>query len=180
MKTGLDTPGPLLAGKLPCQPDNEHRGLARPGRSRPVFQALALLSLTGLGMTGCASTPGEGGRGAPAQDRAFHPECEGPARTAVDLEPWVTNREEVSRILVRTGPETTRGAGEAGRVALVCVSLSESGASSGIRLAESSGHALADEVALQAVRAMAFLPAERAGVPVAVRWTMPVTFRARR
>lgn len=97
----------------------------------------------------------------------------------MDLEPEVTNREEVSRILMQNAGQTTLGAGT-GRVVLVCVQVSESGASSEIRLAESSGHAPADEAALQAVRAMTFRPAERQGAPVAVRWTMPVTFRTQR
>jgi TonB family protein len=155
---------------------------SRPLSCRPTRRGGGgvLLAVLLLAVAGCATVPDEGSRRAPAPDRAFHPECEGPTRTAVDLEPEVTNRDEVSRLLIQASPESSRGAGADGRVVLVCVQVSESGASSEIRLAESSGHPPADQAALQAVRAMAFRPAEREGAPVAVRWTMPVTFRTQR
>ena len=71
---------------------------------------------------------------------------------------------------------SARRMGEQGRV-MVTVSLSASGSPQSVTVLTSSGHAVLDEAAVNAIRNWRFRPAERNGQPVASTVEVPVSFR---
>ena len=73
-------------------------------------------------------------------------------------------------------PLSARRMGEQGRV-MISVSLSASGTPESVSVTTSSGHAVLDEAAVNAIRGWRFRPAERNGQPVASMLNVPVTFR---
>lgn len=73
-------------------------------------------------------------------------------------------------------PELARRRGQEGRT-LLQVEVSASGRPLNVEIAESSGHALLDEAALEAVARWRFQPAQRSGAAVAGTVEVPILFR---
>lgn len=73
-------------------------------------------------------------------------------------------------------PWPARRAGWEGRV-VVEVAVRPDGAVTDVDLAQSSGHDVLDEAALETIRRWRFEPAKRGGVPVAGSVEVPITFR---
>lgn len=73
-------------------------------------------------------------------------------------------------------PLAARRQGAEGRVVLRALVL-EDGRCAEVRIVRSSGYALLDESALATVRRWRFLPATRAGTPVAASVDVPISFR---
>jgi periplasmic protein TonB len=73
-------------------------------------------------------------------------------------------------------PESARRRGQQGRVVLQ-VSVSPDGLPVTVSVAQSSGYSSLDAAALTAVQRWRFVPATRAGAPVAATAEVPVTFR---
>jgi protein TonB len=72
-------------------------------------------------------------------------------------------------------PRASRRQHQEGRV-LLSVHVLHTGAVGDIQLKRSSGFPLLDEAALTAVRAWRFVPAKRAGEPVAYWYVLPIDF----
>lgn len=73
-------------------------------------------------------------------------------------------------------PRAARLRGLEGRV-LLGVEVSPLGECRHVEVIESSGHALLDRAALEAVRRWRFIPARRGGEPIAARLEVPIIFR---
>jgi protein TonB len=73
-------------------------------------------------------------------------------------------------------PETARRRGQQGRV-LLQVNVSAEGLPVTVSVAQSSGYPSLDAAALTAVQRWRFVPATRAGAPVAASAEVPVRFR---
>jgi protein TonB len=73
-------------------------------------------------------------------------------------------------------PEIARERGWEG-VVLLTVGVAADGRAETIAVGRSSGHAVLDQAALEAVRRWRFAPARRAGVPVAGTAAVPIRFR---
>ena len=73
-------------------------------------------------------------------------------------------------------PYLARRRGQEGRVVLR-VLVSETGVAKAVSIRRPSGYRLLDEAALKAIRAWRFVPARRAGIPVAGALDVPVSFR---
>ena len=73
-------------------------------------------------------------------------------------------------------PETARRRGQQGRV-LLQVNVSAEGMPVTVSVAQSSGYPSLDAAALTAVQQWRFVPATRAGAPVAATAEVPVRFR---
>jgi protein TonB len=73
-------------------------------------------------------------------------------------------------------PEIARRRGEQGRV-LLRVAVSPAGLPVNVSVAESSGFSILDSAAVNAVEQWRFVPATRAGAPVAATAEVPLRFR---
>ena len=93
-------------------------------------------------------------------------------------EPPVESRYEVAALNNPKPPYplAARRQGAEGRVVLRAQVL-EDGRCAEVRIVRSSGHTLLDESALSAVRRWRFVPATRAGTPVAASVDVPISFR---
>lgn len=93
-------------------------------------------------------------------------------------EPLVESRYDVAALNNPKPPYplAARRQGAEGRVMLRAQVL-EDGRCAEVRIVRSSGHALLDESALSTVRRWRFVPATRAGTPVAALVDVPISFR---
>jgi len=93
-------------------------------------------------------------------------------------EPLVESRYDVAALNNPKPPYplAARRHGAEGRVVLRAQVL-EDGRCAEVRIVRSSGHALLDESALSTVRRWRFVPATRAGTPVAASVDVPISFR---
>lgn len=93
-------------------------------------------------------------------------------------EPLVESRYDVAALNNPKPPYplAARRLGVEGRVVLRVHVLAD-GRSAEVRIVRSSGHALLDESALSTVRRWRFVPATRAGTPVAASVDVPISFR---
>jgi periplasmic protein TonB len=93
-------------------------------------------------------------------------------------EPLVESRYDVAALNnpKPSYPLAARRQGAEGRVVLRAQVL-EDGRCAAVRIVHSSGHALLDESALSTVRRWRFVPATRAGTPVAASVDVPISFR---
>jgi len=93
-------------------------------------------------------------------------------------EPLVESRYDVAALNNPKPPYplAARRQGAEGRVVLRAQVL-EDGRCAEVRIVRSSGHALLDESALATVRRWRFVPATRAGTPVAASVDVPISFR---
>jgi protein TonB len=73
-------------------------------------------------------------------------------------------------------PRQARREGWEGRVTLF-VSVGPDGRAHALSVRQSSGHAVLDDAAVEAVRRWRFSPARRAGIPVAGQVIVPILFR---
>ena len=113
---------------------------------------------------------------APAQPQEVRPE-DGPVFTPMTVRPEITNREEVTELLMSEYPAALRKAGIGGR-AVVWFLVSTEGMVEDTRVSQPSGNAQFDEAALRVADAIQFTPAWNRTEPVAVWIEVPITFRA--
>ena len=112
----------------------------------------------------------------PAQPQKIRPE-DGPVFTPMTVRPEITNREEVTELLMTEYPAALRDAGIGGRV-VVWIFVSEEGVVGDVRVSQTSGQAQFDEAALRVAELIRFTPAWNRTEPVAVWIEVPITFRA--
>jgi protein TonB len=100
------------------------------------------------------------------------------SRPGTRLDPIVEARADVAALSnpKPSYPLAARRRGVEGRV-LLSAHVHADGACAEVRLKRSSGHALLDQAALDAVRRWRFLPARRAGAPIDSWVDVPVSFR---
>ncbi|MEE9208599.1 MAG: energy transducer TonB [Gemmatimonadota bacterium] len=93
-----------------------------------------------------------------------------------DVEPVMTNRREIQRLLVRLYPSMLREAGIGGTV-LLWVYVNEQGGPDKSQVMKSSGYPAMDNAAAQVVDKMKFSPAKNRDKPVGVWVQQAVTFK---
>ena len=101
-----------------------------------------------------------------------------PAWTAVDVYPFIMNREELQRALEREYPPFYRDAGIGG-TAKVWFLVDETGKVVRTQIHESSGYKALDDAALKVSHLYEFSPAMNRDKPVPVWVSLDITFRTR-
>jgi TonB family protein len=100
-----------------------------------------------------------------------------PTFTPYTLAPELTNRDEITRLLVRQYPPLLRDAGIGGRV-LVWVFIDDKGAVLKTQVKAGSGYDALDQAALAVASSMKFRPAMNRDKHVPVWVEIPVVFTA--
>ena len=113
---------------------------------------------------------------AQAEPQEVRPE-DGPVFTPMTVRPEITNREEVTDLLMSEYPAALREAGIGGG-AVVWFLVSAGGMVEDTRVSQTSGQTQFNEAALRVARAIRFTPAMNRDEPVAVWIEVPITFRA--
>lgn len=150
--------------------------LARPGAFREMevaFVAAGTAPSVTKQRRSTTAIPASATPGVPAES----PETTEAAGSERD-EPLVESRYDVAALNNPKPPYplAARRLGVEGRVVLRVHVLAD-GRCAEVRIVRSSGHALLDESALSTVRRWRFVPATRAGTPVAASVDVPISFR---
>jgi TonB family protein len=99
-----------------------------------------------------------------------------PAYFAHDVEPRLTNGNEVLGLLHGLYPESLKSEGVGGRV-MLWLHVDESGAVTEMKIHTSSGQDELDAAAQEVAASMRFTPAENNGEPVSVWIAQPIEFQ---
>ena len=99
-----------------------------------------------------------------------------PEYSESDVEPMLTNGDEVRDLLQELYPANLKDEGVGGRVVL-WMHVDETGTVTESKIQESSGHDALDEAAQEIAASMRFTPAENKGDPVSVWIAQPIEFR---
>lgn len=132
-----------------------------------------LLFLSACSERATEEMPEAGAEAAPAAETTDATE---PEYSESDVQPMLTNADEVRELLQELYPAALKDEGIGGRVILWML-VDETGAVAESRIQETSGHDALDEAAQEVAAAMRFTPAENKGEPVSVWIAQPIEFR---